>query len=87
MDKEEIILHLLWGSKLSSGGHYFYLEIKERGPIFSFYSCGWLARSTVLHEPVFSNLPGTDFPKAGASSNTGKKEENTSLFLDCIWIL
>ena len=32
MDKEEeeIILHLLWWSKLKRGGHYFYLESRER---------------------------------------------------------
>lgn len=33
MDKEEeeIILHLLWRSLLKRGGHYFYLESRERG--------------------------------------------------------
>ncbi len=33
MDKEEeeIILHLLWRSLLKRGGHYFYLERRERG--------------------------------------------------------
>lgn len=30
-EEGEIILHLLWWSKLNRGGHYFYLERGERG--------------------------------------------------------
>lgn len=44
-EEEDIILHSLCAKLLKRGGHYFYMESREREkPILSFYPCGWSAK-------------------------------------------
>lgn len=60
-EEEEIILHLLWWRELKRGGHYFYLESRDRDLFLAFtHMAGGQDKSTVFCEPVFRNQSPLD---------------------------